>query len=95
MGYDSRSRSLKNSTISVMQSETTVNITKFKINPVKAVNNGNGFPVSVLNRNKPAFYCIPAETYEQLMNKLEDLELLSIANERESEPRIQINMDDL
>ena len=43
---------------------------------------GEGFPVAILNRNKPAFYCVPAKAYEILMDKLENLELNTIADAR-------------
>ena len=51
--------------------------------------------MAVLNRNEPAFYCVPAEAYELMIDRLEDLELLAIANERESEESISVNIDDL
>ncbi|EPZ1692918.1 type II toxin-antitoxin system Phd/YefM family antitoxin, partial [Vibrio cholerae] len=54
-----------------------------------------GAPVAVLNRNEPAFYCVPASTYEIMMDKLEDLELLAIAKERLSEDSVSVNIDDL
>ena len=36
---------------------------------------GRRRPVAILNRNQPAFYCVPAKTFEALMDKLEDQEL--------------------
>jgi len=41
---------------------------------MKAVASGHGLPIAVLNRNEPAFYCVPADAYEQLLDKIEDLE---------------------
>lgn len=43
---------------------------------------GEGFPVAILNRNEPAFYCVPAEAYEALMDRLEELELNALADAR-------------
>ena len=43
---------------------------------------GEGFPVAILNRNEPAFYCVPAHAYEALMDRLEDLELNALADAR-------------
>jgi len=31
---------------------------------------GDGIPVAILNRNEPAFYCIPAGAYEVLLDRL-------------------------
>jgi len=43
---------------------------------------GEGMAVAVLNRNEPAFYCVPARAYEELMDLVEDLELGRIADAR-------------
>ncbi|MGV2870534.1 type II toxin-antitoxin system Phd/YefM family antitoxin [Colwellia sp. E150_009] len=75
--------------------ESTTSISELKKNPMAVVNQGDGFPVAVLNRNQPAFYCIPAEAYELLMDKLEDLELAKIVEERKSQPEIKVSLDDL
>ncbi|WP_343844875.1 type II toxin-antitoxin system Phd/YefM family antitoxin [Bowmanella denitrificans] len=63
-------------------------ITEFKANPMKVATSAFGAPVAVLNRNEPAFYCVPASTYEIMMDKLEDLELLAIAKERLNEESV-------
>lgn len=34
---------------------------------------GEGMAVAVLNRNEPAFSCVPARAYEELMDLVEDL----------------------
>jgi antitoxin StbD len=75
--------------------ETTASISELKKNPMGTVATGEGFPVAILNRNAPAFYCVPAKAYEALMNKLEDLELNSIADAREGQPIIKIRIDEL
>lgn len=33
------------------------------------IEQGDGATVAVLNRNKPVFYCVPADTYAKLLNK--------------------------
>lgn len=55
----------------------------------------NGEAVAVLNRNEPAFYCVPAALYENMLDLIEDLELSQIAEERRNEPRIRVNIDEL
>ncbi|GAA0357234.1 hypothetical protein GCM10009092_21820 [Bowmanella denitrificans] len=55
---------------------------------MKVATSAFGAPVAVLNRNEPAFYCVPASTYEIMMDKLEDLELLAIAKERLNEESV-------
>lgn len=75
--------------------DIAVSITELKANPMKAVGSAYGEPVAILNRNEPAFYCVPAEVYEEMLDRLEDLELLAIAKERESEKSIPVSIDDL
>ena len=59
------------------------------------VEQGGGFPVAVLNRNQPAFYCVPAAAYEIMMDKLEDVELAALVNERLNQPEIEVSINDL
>ena len=56
---------------------------------------GEGAPVAILNRNEPAFYCVPARAYEALLNRLEDLELNAIADARQGQAEIEVSLDDL
>ncbi|EPP7509762.1 type II toxin-antitoxin system Phd/YefM family antitoxin, partial [Vibrio cholerae] len=44
--------------------DVAASITEFKANPMKVATSAFGAPVAVLNRNEPAFYCVPANTYE-------------------------------
>ena len=59
------------------------------------VEQADGFPVVVLNRNQPAFYCVPAEAYEQMIDKLEDIELTQIVEARKDQPEIEVDINDL
>lgn len=75
--------------------EITASVSELKQNPMGTVAAGEGFPVAILNRNKPAFYCVPAKAYEILMDKLEDLELNALADARKDQPEIDVTLDDL
>lgn len=79
----------------VILAETTASVSELKKNPMGTVAAGEGFPVAILNRNEPAFYCIPAKAYEVLLNRLEDLELNAIADARQDQPEIEVTLDDL
>jgi len=76
-------------------STTTASISELKRNPMGTVAAGEGFPVAILNRNTPAFYCIPADTYEALLDRLEDAELNAIADARASQDEIRVTLDEL
>jgi len=75
--------------------EVTTSISELKKNPMAVVAQGEGFPVAVLNRNQPAFYCVPAEAYEALMDKLEDVELAAIVEARKDQKEIAVALDEL
>ena len=75
--------------------EAAVSISELKANPMKVALSANGEPIAILNRNEPAFYCVPAETYEFLMDHVEDLELLAIAESRKNEATIKVSLSDL
>lgn len=70
-------------------------ISELKANPMRVALSGDGEPIAVLNRNEPAFYCIPAEAYEYLMDRIEDLELITLAEKRKSEESVKVNLNDL
>jgi len=82
-------------TIRPILADNTTSISELKKNPMAVVDQSDGFPVAVLNRNQPAFYCIPADAYELLMDKLEDIELAQLVEERKDQPEIEININDL
>lgn len=75
--------------------ETAASISELKANPMKVVASGNGMPVVVLNRNEPAFYCVPANAYEAMMDMLDDLELLKLVKKRQQEKSVKVSLDDL
>lgn len=75
--------------------ETTASVSELKKNPMGTVAAGDGAAVAILNRNAPAFYCVPAAAYEALMNKIEDLELNAIANARKGQRVVKVRLDDL
>lgn len=75
--------------------ETSASISELKKDPTGILAAGDGFPVAILNRNAPAFYCVPAKAYEALMDRLEDLELNAIANARVGQKAIKVTLDDL
>ena len=75
--------------------DVSAGISELKKNPMAVVSQGDGAPVAILNRNEPVFYAVPAEAYELLMDKLEDIELVAIVKERENQPEIEVDINDL
>ena len=75
--------------------DISAGISELKKNPMAVIAQGEGAPVAILNRNEPVFYAVPAEAYEALMDKLEDVELAAIVRARIDQPEIEIELDDL
>ena len=75
--------------------EMTASVSELKKNPMGTVAAGEGSPVAILNRNEPAFYCVPARAYEALMERLEDLELNALADARAGQSEVEVSLDDL
>lgn len=74
-----------------------VSMSELKKNPAKVVRDAGGEPVAVLNHNKPAFYMIDPVMYEEIMEKLADIELLPLLTERLSRKgeAIEVDIDEL
>ena len=74
---------------------TTASVSELKKNPMGTVAAGEGFPVAILNRNEPAFYCVPAKAYEAMLERLEDIELDAIADARKGQKIHKVSLKDL
>jgi antitoxin StbD len=75
--------------------EISAGVSELKKNPMAVVRQGEGAPVAILNRNEPAFYAIPAKTFEYIYEILEDVELQAIIEERKNQPEIKVDLDEL
>lgn len=72
-----------------------VSISELKKNPTAVIEAAGGFPVAVLNRNTPAAYLVPAKAWEELVDRLEDIELAEIVRARANEIPVEVSLDDL
>lgn len=79
----------------LLYTNASVSISELKKNPTAVIDEADGFPVAVLNHNKPAAYLVPAAAFEAMMEKLDDIELAKLVKERENEPTVRIDPDDL
>ncbi|MCK5871053.1 antitoxin [Methylococcaceae bacterium CS1] len=78
-------------------SSCSASISELKKNPTALLAEAEGAPIAILNHNIPTAYLIPAETYEWLLEKLEDSELAQIMKERAGEKKyaIEVNLSEL
>jgi antitoxin StbD len=65
--------------------------------PMATVAAGEGMAVAVLNRNEPAFSCVPARAHEERMDLVDDLEPERLADARlaEGQPPVRVSLDAL
>jgi antitoxin StbD len=75
----------------------SASISELKKNPTALLNKAQGEVIAILNHNSPTAYLVPADVYQQFMEKLEDYELGKIVKERQSEKplAIEVSLDDL
>ncbi|QOT78944.1 type II toxin-antitoxin system Phd/YefM family antitoxin [Cupriavidus basilensis] len=73
----------------------TVSITDLRRNPGAIIEEAGNEPVAVLNHNRPAAYLVPAQAFEALMDRLEDIELAEIVRQRRGGKSVKVSLDKL
>ncbi|MGZ8245256.1 type II toxin-antitoxin system Phd/YefM family antitoxin [Methylomagnum sp.] len=75
----------------------SASLAELKKSPTALLDQADGEPIAIINHNLPMAYLIPAERYEQLMEKLEDYELGEIVKARQAEKplAVEVALDDL
>lgn len=75
----------------------SASISELKKNPSALIKLSDGEPIAILNHNRPTAYLIPAETYEALLDKIEDYQLGLIVKERQNEKisAVEVTLDEL
>ncbi len=76
--------------------DISAGITQLKADPMGVIEEANGAPVAILNRNKPAFYAIPCELFESMVEELENNQLMMMAEDAlNRDDFIEVDIDDL
>jgi len=77
--------------------ECSASISELKKNPTSLLNEADGSAIAILNHNKPTAYLVPAETYEWLMDVLDDYELGKVIDKRRGDlsSAVEIDINDL
>lgn len=77
--------------------DCSASISELKKNPTALLNEADGAAIAILNHNKPAAYLVPAETYECLMDMLDEYELAKLVESRRGElsEAVEVDIDDL
>jgi antitoxin StbD len=75
----------------------SASISELKKNPTALLAGSDGSPIVILNHNKPTAYLVPAETYEWLMDIVDDYELSKLVDERlkDKTSAVEVDLNDL
>lgn len=70
-------------------------ISDLKSNPMATIRSAEGKSIAILNRNQPAFYAVPTQEYERMIEIIEDIELMKMINDRKDQEEIEVSLDEL
>ena len=76
-------------------SHRVVSISDLKKNPSSVIAAAQDGPIAVLNHNRVTAYILKPEVYEYMLDCLEDLEDIGTILERQNEPTIEVDINDL
>lgn len=75
--------------------DRAVSVSELKKNPSAVMSAAHGAPVAVLNHNRVMGYMVPAEVFEAIMERLDDMDLAELVKARSQETPVPVNLDDL
>ena len=75
--------------------DAVISISELKKNPSAVIAAAGGFAVAILNRNRPVAYLVPAMLWEEILDRLDDIELTKIVRERWNQKSIPVDLADL
>tara|TARA_B110000908_G_scaffold86435_1_gene103227 strand:+ start:317 stop:565 length:249 start_codon:yes stop_codon:yes gene_type:complete len=75
--------------------DVTASVTELQKDPMGTAASGNGATVAILQQNALAFYCVPADEYHAMVDRLEDIELNALAEARRGGPFVEVSLAEL
>lgn len=90
-------KAILRSLMQTLHADCVASISELKRNPTRLISESHGKPIVILNHNSATAYLIPAETYEHMLELIDDKALERIVTKRLAEnfTPIKVNMDDL
>ena len=74
---------------------STVSITELRRNPGAIIDEAGMSPVAILNHNRATAYLVPADAFEAMMEKLENIDLAELVRNRRGGSTVKVSLDDL
>lgn len=78
-----------------VMADLAVSVSELKKNPSAVMNGAQGGAVAVLNHNRVMGYMVPADVFEAMMERLDDMDLAELVKARSHETPISVSLDDL
>ncbi|EAQ43709.1 prevent-host-death family protein [Roseobacter sp. MED193] len=78
-----------------VEANVAVSVSDLKKSPTSVLEQANGESIAVLNHNRVMAYMVPAEQYEAMMERLDDLALIDLVNARSAETPVKVTLDEL
>ena len=78
-----------------VEASVSVSFADLKDRPTSVIKAAEEEPVAVLNDNRIMAYLVPADLYESMLDRLDDLDLIEVAKSRADEKGEPVDIDDL
>ena len=78
-----------------VEASLSVSVSDLKKSPSSVVEAAQGEAVAILNHNRVTAYMVPADLYEAMLDRLDDLYLIDLIKSRAGEKGEPVNIDDL
>lgn len=75
--------------------KTLAVLADLKKDPMGVLRAANGCTVVILDRNTPAFYAVPPERYEAMLEIIDDARLAELVRLRQGEPAVRVDIEEL
>jgi antitoxin StbD len=78
-----------------IEATLSASISDLRKSPSSLMAAAQGEAVAIFNRNRIMAYMVPAATYEAIVDRLDDLALVEIAEARAEEKGVSVDIDEL
>ncbi len=78
-----------------VEAQIAVSVSDLKKSPTAIMQQADGQVVAVLNHNRVMAYMVPADAYEAMVERLDDLALVEIVKARADEVPQRVTLDEL
>ncbi len=78
-----------------VEAGVAVSVSDLRKSPTAIMDEAGGGAVAVLNHNRVMAYMVPADAYEAMLDRLDEMELVEVAKARADEKPVSVTLDEL